>query len=225
MPNTASTRTAPSSRLGNTGRRAVLGAWVVASALLGGCAHVIRLDNDVRSYATWPADQAPRPGDRFRFERLPSQREGSAAQEQSQLEQWTEAALVKVGLVPAAPAAQPRWTVQVQARGVQLPHAPWENPRDRWPGWGLGGRERVVNSKGQVVVGPVFMNLPMPYYQRELTLVVRDGGNGQVVYETQAAHDGPWPHSPALWSALLDAALEGFPTPPQGLRRVVLEVQ
>ena len=47
---------------------------------------------------------------------------------------------------------------------------------------------------------------------------------GRVVYETRAAHDGRWNSSPALWTAMLDAALQGFPVPPSGVRRVNVEV-
>ena len=40
----------------------------------------------------------------------------------------------------------------------------------------------------------------------------------------RAAHDGRWNSSPALWTAMLDAALQGFPAPPAGVRQVNIEI-
>lgn len=201
-------------------------AWSLASMalLLGGCASVIRLENDVNSHTAWPSAATPAPGDRFAFERLPSQREAQAAQEQQTLENLARPALEKVGLKATNDGADVRWTVQVSARGVKLPHAPWEDPHDRWPGRGLVGRDYVVTGKGQVVYMPGFMYIPTPYYQREIALLMRDAKTGQVVYESKAAHDGPWHDAPALWTALFDAALQGFPRPPSGPRRVVIDL-
>ena len=71
---------------------------------------------------------------------------------------------------------------------------------------------------------PLFPHLTTPYYQREVSLVLRDARSARVVYETQASHDGPWADNPTLWAALLDAALQGFPQAPAGPRRVVIEV-
>lgn len=215
-------------------RRGCAGALLLATLALGGCGSVIRLENDVRSYANWQptavGEPAPLPahGDLYRFERRPSQSQGPAAQEQQAIEAIARSALEKVGLraAPETPGASPlalRWTVEVDARSLRLPHAPWED--DRWPGFGMPGPGYYVNRQGQLVSrGPVFAVPPTPYYQRELSLVMRDARNGQVVYETVAAHDGPWADGPKLWAALLDAALQGFPQPPAGPRRVVIEV-
>ncbi len=71
---------------------------------------------------------------------------------------------------------------------------------------------------------PAFPRFETPYYQRAVSLVVRDAATGRVVYETRGAHDGRWNSSPALWMAMLDAALQGFPTPPTGVRQVNIEV-
>lgn len=208
----------------NRRRLARLAVLLAVAAALGGCASVIRLDNDVRSYAAWPAGKAPASGDTYRFERLPSQRDGEMALRQDTLESLTRAALTKVGLQPASDAARPAgWTVQVSARSVRMPYAPWDSPYDAWPGWGLAGRDYVVTGSGRVVWTPMFMHVRSPYYQREVSLIIRNT-SGQVAYETRAAHDGPWHDTEAMWSALLDAALQGFPQPPAGTRRVVIEV-
>ena len=47
---------------------------------------------------------------------------------------------------------------------------------------------------------------------------------GAVVFESHASHDGIWPDSEAVLAAMLDAALQGFPTPPAGARQVNIEI-
>ena len=43
-----------------------------------------------------------------------------------------------------------------------------------------------------------------------------------VVYETSAVHEDVWVSDPADYGVLFDAALDGFPKPPQGPRQVRL---
>lgn len=197
-------------------------AWLATALALGGCASVIRLENEVTTYTQGPAQQLPAPGDFYRFERLPSQQQSEAAPTQDAMEHLVQTALDKVGLHRQANTTPaPAWSVQVSARSVKMAHAPWDDPRDAWPGWGRG---YVVTGRGRLVGVPMFPAPRPPYYQREVSLVLRRAGSTQVVYETRAAHDGPWHDSPVMWSALLDAALQGFPQPPSGTRQVVLEV-
>ena len=99
-----SRHTAPirSSTSGTMARR-LGGLSLLASALLlGGCAGAIRLENDVRSYADWSAGATgtaarPAPGDRYRFERRPSQLQAPSLQQEA-LETLTRQALERVGL-------------------------------------------------------------------------------------------------------------------------------
>lgn len=222
-----------STRPGRAMTRRLGGLSLLAGALLlGGCAGAIRLENDVRSYADWsagPAGEATRPvpGDRYRFERRPSQLQAPAAQQEA-IEAIARDALARVGL-RAAPeplpvgAALPRWTVELGARSVRLPYAPWDEPAR--PSFGVSVGIGHVFPHGSVGFGmPLFPHLTTPYYQREVSLVLRDARSARVVYETQASHDGPWADNPTLWAALLDAALQGFPQAPAGPRRVVIEV-
>ena len=204
-------------------RRAAGLGLLAAALLLGGCAGVIRLDNEVRSQADWPLGpnatvQRPTSGDRYRFERRLSQQAQPA--QQAALEAVARDALARVGLRPEDPTGPaPRWSVELGARSIRLPYAPWDEPvrANLSLGIGLG--------HGSVGLGlPLFPHLAAPYYQRELTLLLRDARSARVVYETSARHDGPWPDSPTLWAALLDAALQGFPQPPTGPRQVVIEV-
>lgn len=200
-------------------RRALLGATLGLSLLLGGCASVYLVDNQVQSFAGWGGASAPTAPQTYRFERLPSQREGQAAASQDELETLTRAALARVGwtLVEPAGAGAP-WTVQVTAGALKLPRAPWEDPWDGFgAGWGLYGGSGGWGST-------LFMRMDIPYYERQVSLVVRQAATGQVVYETSARHDGRWNNSPELWSAMLDAALRDFPNPPSGARQVNIEV-
>jgi hypothetical protein len=57
-----------------------------------------------------------------------------------------------------------------------------------------------------------------------VSVVVRDLGNQQVVYETRASNDGPWGDSRTVLPAMFEAAMQGFPNPPAGPRRVDIRV-
>lgn len=209
--------------------RRLTGAGLLAGALLlGGCAGVIRLENDVRSYADWTSSGAvmrPVPGDLYRIERRPSQIQAPSAQ-QDAIEAIARDALEQVGLRQAQEPGStglPRWGVELGARSIRLPHAPWDEPRP-W-GFSLGIGVGQIGRRGSIGVGmPLFPHAAPPYYQREVSVVLRELRSGRVVYETSAAHDGPWADSPTIWAALFDAALQGFPQPPAGPRRIVTEV-
>lgn len=223
-------------------RRAALLMVGLALGLLTGCASVYRVDSQVQSFARWSGAAAPTAAatsaipqapQLYRFERLPSQATDNAARGQADLEAITRTALAKHGWTPAAPGVSARWSVQVSAGTVKLPRAPWEEPWDGFGYWGgvggfrgfgMAGRDYVVTGGGQVIWGSVFMRMDLPYYQRKVSLLIRHAGNGQVVYETHAAHDGRWNSSPELWGAMLDAALLDFPTPPAGVRQVNVDL-
>lgn len=216
----------------------VFGA-VAALVVLSGCASVYLVDNQVQSFARW-ADQAGKPGTPvtipqapqiYRFDRLPSQREGKIATGQDELEKLTELALAKVGWTRAAQGTASPWLVQVDASTLRLPRAPWESTYDGyWGGFGPGfgyampGRDYVVTGHGQIIWMPMYPRMESPYYKREVSLVIRHAASGKVVYETRAAHDGRWNSTNGLWSAMLDAALRDFPAPPEGPRQVNIEV-
>lgn len=177
-----------------------------AAMLLAGCASTYRLDNTVQSFSGLPALPAT---PTYRFERLPSQ---VALPGQEQLEALADPALFKAGL--RRDDASPRYSVQVSARITRV-LSPWADPWMYPYGWGPGWR----HGWGPYWGSP-FPRTEPPWYAREVGVVVRDIGSNKVVYETHAANDGPWlDHSTAL-AAMFDAALQGFPTPPQGPRRV-----
>ena len=185
---------------------------------LAGCSGLRLVQNDVTAFYSWSATP-PAPGTPYRFERLPSQQ--AAAGRQDQIEGLARTALAKVGLEldPAAP----RYSVQVRVSTLVI---------ERWPyddfGYGGFGRPGMFLDGGNR--GAAFgMSFPLgfsepPYYRRELMLMVRDLTTSQVVYETRSVSDDVQPESLAVLSAMLDAALRGFPQPPAGTRRINVEI-
>ncbi|WP_342129608.1 DUF4136 domain-containing protein [Hydrogenophaga sp. OTU3427] len=204
-------------------RRRLSTMLLATAALLGGCASVMRVDNEVQSFPQWPAG-APQRGDRFAFERLPSQQSAAPSPGQDGLELAVRDALVGWGMQLPVGQASVRWLVQVKAGGQRLPRAPWDpDPWDRaqWRisgGIGFGGRH------GGIALGFPLLNLEHPYYFREIAVVLRDAASGRVVYETRARHDGRWNDSPALWNAMVQGAMRDFPTPPAGVRQVNIDI-
>lgn len=201
---------------------------LVTALALTGCAGPLRVDNTVNSYARWDATPTgsaaptgvPQGPQRYRFERLPSQKDDQATEGQSQLEALTRSVLEARDWTLADAAASARWAVQVSASTVRTGRDPWDDP---WGGWLFRGH--VVAGNGHLFFSPMFtFPREAPSYQRQVALLVRDADTGRVVYETRADHDSRWNSSPALWQSMLDAALKDFPAPPAGPRRVVVEL-
>jgi hypothetical protein len=186
----------------------LLGMVVVATAL-SGCATGYLLDNNVQSFSSLPALPA---NPSYRFERLPSQQ---ASPVQAQLEAFADPALFKAGL--RRDDAAPLFSVQVSAR-VQRVLSPWADP---WDGWGWGGVGYMGPGYG---FGSPFPRMEQPWYQREVAVIVRELPSNRVVYETHAANDGPWTDNRAVLPLMFEAALQGFPAAPPGVRRVDIHV-
>lgn len=186
--------------------------------LLAGCAGVRLVESEVRSYSRLGPVA---PGATYRFERLPSQQASPAAQDQ--LEAMAQKALAKVGL--ERDDATPRYSVQIAARWQRDPRAPWDDP---WPGWGFGPRYGFGPGP-YAFYGPGWglgwSAWDSPYYRREVSVVLRELPGGQVVYETRAFNDGRWSDNENVFPAMFDAALKGFPQPPEAPRRVQVEIR
>jgi len=187
-----------------------LTALLFVVTLLTGCSGMRLVDSQVNSFA--PASVPA--GSRYRFERLPSQQANPA---QDRLERMAEQALAQVGLTRDDQAA--RYSVQVSAtqRAQQLV---LDRPALGWNlGWMFGNGGISVGN------GMLFPGLDArTSYWREVGLVVRERASQAVVFESRAVHEGPWSDSEAILSAMLDAALQGFPNPPAGERRVNIEI-
>ncbi|NDZ14760.1 hypothetical protein C7T35_05405 [Variovorax sp. WS11] len=193
---------------------------------LAGCATRWVVDSDVRSFSSLGAVPA---GATYRFERLPSQQAGEA--QQQQLEAMAGAALERVGL--RRDDASPQYTAQIAAR-VTAELSPWADPwyyHGAWgPGyyrmrpWGYGaGGWYGRGWHGGGWYGSAFPPAN-PWYAREVSIVLRELPSNRVVYETHARNDGPYTASGAVLPVMFQAALQGFPNPPVGERRVDIEI-
>ena len=132
------------------------------------------------------------------------------------------AALARAGLVRDDAAA--RITVQASAHVTPQWVNPWGDPYYGWDdGWGFWpGRFYFGLGTGSFYGGAWMWDTPTRYYASRVSLIMRDARSGQVLYETRAQHDGARGASDTVLQALFDAALQGFPTPPAGWRRVVI---
>lgn len=188
-------------------------AAATAAFVLAGCASTYKLDNQVQSFSHLPAMPA-QPS--YRFERTLSQQADPA---QQALEALADPALHRAGL--RRDDAAPRYSVQVSARTERSvspyadPWGPWG-----WGGWGvgLGGRHFGLGLGGPWPRGDSY------WFHREVTVIVRELASNRVVYETRAVNDGPWLDNNAVLPAMFDAAMQGFPNPPPGPRRVDIQV-
>lgn len=188
-------------------------AAATAVLVLAGCASTYKLDNQVQSFSHLPAMPA-QPS--YRFERTLSQQADPA---QQALEALADPALHRAGL--RRDDSAPRYSVQVSARTERSvspyadPWGPWG-----WGGWGvgLGGRHFGLGIGGPWPRGDSY------WFHREVTVIVRELASNRVVYETRAVNDGPWLDNNAVLPAMFDAAMQGFPNPPPGPRRVDIQV-
>ena len=193
--------------------KAHLALFFIAS-LLSGCSGMRLVDSQVSSFAPTPVAA----GASYRFERLPSQQANAAFQDR--LEAIAGQALAKVGLKRQDSAADLTAQVFLTQRVESLA------PDRSLVGWHLGWR---VGPHGGIGMGlghaPLFAGLAdRPGYWREVRLILRDSASAAVVFETRASHDGPWADSGAVLPAMLEAALQGFPNPPPGERRINIDI-
>jgi hypothetical protein len=185
-------------------------AVAAAAALLSGCATGYLLDNQVQSFSQLQGAPAPYA---YRFDRSLSQQMDPA---QQALEALADPVLHRAGL--RRDDAAPRYTVQVTARSERM-LSPYADPWTPF-GWGLGFGGRHFG----IGFGGGFPRGDQPWYRREVGVVVRELPANRVVYETRAFNDGPWLDNNAVLPAMFEAALQGFPNPPQGARRVDIHV-
>lgn len=188
-----------------------------AALALTGCASQRVVDSNVQSYSQLSA--LPNPPT-YRFERLPSQLAQGGSAQASAIEAAAAQALAKVGMRFDGLAAAYR--VQVYARTDRELSPDWYDPW--WGGWGPGWGGSL-GWGGRSFYGGLSMRFAPPaLYRNEVGLILRDAVNGNIAYETHAVHEGRWSDNTALFGALFEAALSGFPLPPQGPRRVNIEI-
>jgi hypothetical protein len=186
------------------------------AALLAGCATGYKLDNQVNTFSQLGAVPAQ---PTYRFERSLSQQADPA---QQALEALADPALHRAGF--RRDDAAPRYSVQVSAR-TDRTISPYADPWSPWGwggfgGWGVGLSGRHVG----IGFGGGFPRHDSYWFHREVSIVVRELATNRVVYETQAVNDGPWVDNRTVIPAMFEAALQGFPNPPPGPRRVDIQV-
>jgi predicted small secreted protein len=178
---------------------AALFSVAIMAFSMAGCSTMQVVDSDVTAFSHWSA-APPGPGTAYRFERLPSQQVG-------------------MELNPAVA----RYSGQVVVNTLVVERVPYDGVGyDGFgfpaPGVFLGG-----GSRGAAVGMSFPMRFSEPYFKRDLSILMRDLSSNQVVFETRALHDGVSSNTLAVLSAMLDAALRGFPQPPPGTRRINVE--
>lgn len=176
-------------------------------AVLSGCASSRIIDSDVRAFAGSTVAQRPAS---YRFDRLPSQEAQGASQDR--IEAIAESALQSVDLTRQSTA--PRYAITVDVRRESYVRLPAR----------AGRRNGIFDHETDGTWPPsMLLNFEQTWYKHNVHLLMRDLGSGQVVFETQAEHNGPWSDTLGLLPAMLEAALRDFPAPPQGMRNIVVE--
>ena len=192
-------------------------AALTATALLAGCSTVREVNSTVQSFSALSTIPVPAT---YRLETLPSQ-QGQV--NFAAVEAQAQHALARVGLTRDDSHASLVVQISAMARYAR-DYASWPyydpywGPRWGWGmsygrgfGWGFGG-------------GMMFNEPPLEYY-RAVSIVMRDIKTQQIVYETSAQRQDVWTDDPAIFGILFDAALTGFPKPPQGQRNVRTVIQ
>ena len=191
--------------------------------LLGACAALNNLSNEVSTYGPWPADRKPAS---FAFERLPSQQ--AHPERQQQLETAARGALEAAGFRVASDANSAEYLMQIGARvSTNDPwiyndplfwrggfrHGFYGHHFGRWgrgwgPGWGWG-------------VGGPYDSVT---FEREVALLIRDRKTGQLLYEARASNAGPSASIDYLMPAMFEAALKDFPNVGPNPRNVTTQI-
>ena len=189
-------------------------AAVAACLLLAGCAGTYLLDNQVQTFSQLPALTSP---PTFRFERTLSQQ---ADPSHPVLEDLADPALFRAGL--RRDDAAPQFSVQVNARTEQVV-SPFYDPY--WGPWGWGvGAGVGWGGHHHAAAGADWHGFDSYWFRREVSVVIRELPANRVVYETRAFNDGPLLDDRVVLPAMFDAALQGFPNPPPGPRRVDIQL-
>jgi hypothetical protein len=68
------------------------------------------------------------------------------------------------------------------------------------------------------------MGLEPTRYRYSVHLLLRDAANKTVVFESTAAHEGPWSDRAAVLPAVLLAAVQDFPQGSDKVRRVLIDL-
>ncbi|MBC7730307.1 MAG: DUF4136 domain-containing protein [Bacteriovorax sp.] len=191
----------------------------LAAFVLGGCAAMNTLNNEVSTFGAWPAERKPAS---FVFERLPSQQ--ARPERQQMLEDAALGALTGAGFAPATNAKEAEYLMQLGAR-VALDD-PWFDPDPMfWRGglrYGVGYGYGYGRGYGRWAHGPWGPGFGPGFgfgygfgnssnFERDVALLIRDRKTGELLYEARASNSGPSPTIDRLLPPMFRAALKGFP--------------
>ena len=190
-----------------------------ATVLLTGCSTVREVNSTVQSFSTLPGIPLP---PTYRLETLPSQ-QGQV--NFPAVEAQAQQALARVGMTRDD--SRPSLVVQISAVArYARDYVSWPYYDPFWgPSWGWGMSYGRGFGRGFGFGGSMMMDGPPLEYYRAVSLVMRDIKTQQIVYETSAQRQDVWTDDPAIFGILFDAALTGFPKPPQGSRNVRTVIQ
>jgi len=196
----------------------------VVSVVLGGCAALNTLHNEVSTFGPWPAERKPAT---FAFERLPSQQ--AHPEHEQQLEDAARGAIEAAGFRAAADLNSAEYLVQVGARVTS--NDPWIYNDALF--WRSGWRYGYGRGFGRWGHGPYWS----PYwgmggfgyagpssFEREVALVIRDRRTGQLLYEARATNAGPSASIDYLLPAMFEAAMKDFPAAGPNPRNVTTQI-
>jgi hypothetical protein len=194
----------------------LLATLMVAAGTLAGCATSRMIDSDVQSFPGTPTAVVP---SSFSFERLPSQKD---ARNQGALEAMAAAALENKGLKQNA--TNPAYRVQLNFQSELLARDPRPGGYPVSMGFGFGVGYGHYDRRDRYGASGFGVMMQPSWYRNSVHLVLRESASNRVAYETTASFDGPWSDAGNLFPAIVDAALDGFPNPPSGSRKVVIEL-
>ena len=136
----------------------------------------------------------------------------------NQVQTFSELRTVPQPALASAGSAAARYSVLIGSDVVSTTQLvdPWVY--SRFGPWGPYYGRRWAGGAGFYGWGPYWSYRndmwDRSYVQRQVSVVIRDLSNQQVVYETRAVHESRWPNDPDLLAPMFDAALSSFPQPP-----------
>lgn len=180
-----------------------------------GCASFATLPTEVATFGRWPEGRSP---GAYVFDRLPSQSERGDAQ--ALLEAAAAPALEQAGFRIANGVVQADVRVEVQMRLLRVDLPPWPHPGWFGMGWGIGAA-----GPGDAWLFGLGLHGGAPRYEREVLVLIREMGSGQVLYEARAASEGATPGDAGIFRAMFQAALSDFPATRSAPRKVSTPLQ
>lgn len=187
-------------------RTPILAALPALALLLGGCASMNNLNNEVSTYGAWPGERKPAS---YTFERLPSQQ--AHPEQQQVLEDAARGAVEGAGFVPAADPKRAEYMMQLGARvtsdGPFYDHDPFFWHGGLRYGFGRYGHGRWGRSSWGFGAG--FDHSTR--FDREVALLIRDRQTGELLYEARASNNGSSASIDRLLPPMFRAAMSNFP--------------